>query len=272
MAAKSFSDKHAEPPVHPANPGIGVKMTIATSGPTRNSTEDVDLLAILREVLAKGGWMAEEQNGWLVSEAGLWLRPQFVSFQPRDDGLVTTCTTIEVAHPLMLPEPCFEYQHSIGDSFTVSIRTGFEQWAQIDWPVFVDLVSHDQHRCMRLEFTPLDNDATSSGLARRVLLGPPAHMVASPSPAAAEGEAHNFCPCCLFTNSWESFKPLIESNGTSGLRLFAMRDESGKISVDCRLNGVDFEAGAQALRAYAATWPERGFEYRKQYVLIGPQP
>jgi hypothetical protein len=44
------------------------------------------------------------------------------------------------------------------------------------------------------------------------------------------------------------------------------------MQADCRVNGEDWLAGADALRAYVATWPDRGLETRKQYVLIGPKP
>ena len=42
----------------------------------------------------------------------------------------------------------------------------------------------------------------------------------------------------------------------------------GRIEADCRVNGVDRPEGAAALVRYAQTWPDRGFEYRKQYVCI----
>jgi hypothetical protein len=35
-----------------------------------------------------------------------------------------------------------------------------------------------------------------------------------------------------------------------------------------RLNGEDYEPGATALKTYVATWPEAGFEFRKQYVIL----
>jgi len=46
------------------------------------------------------------------------------------------------------------------------------------------------------------------------------------------------------------------------------RDTEGHIEADCRVNGVDRPEGAAALMRYAKTWPDRGFEYRKQYVGI----
>ena len=81
-------------------------------------------------------------------------------------------------------------------------------------------------------------------------------------------EEHPFCPCCLLTKSFEAFRELIEGNGFYGLRLFAARDAEGELQADCRVNGDDWDKGAQALREYARTWPEAGYEFRKQYVVL----
>jgi hypothetical protein len=51
-----------------------------------------------------------------------------------------------------------------------------------------------------------------------------------------------------------------------------MRDEHGQASADCRVNGQEFEPGKQALRNYVKTWPPRGVEFRKQYVIIQSRP
>ena len=65
-----------------------------------------------------------------------------------------------------------------------------------------------------------------------------------------------------------------------GIRLFAARNSEGGAEADCRINGVDWAPGAAALLEYVATWPDRGFEYRKQLgcdpdsaaVRIGSRP
>jgi hypothetical protein len=81
-------------------------------------------------------------------------------------------------------------------------------------------------------------------------------------------EGHPFCPCCLLTNSFEAFRSLIEDDGFYGLRLFAARGGDDKPMADCRVNGDDWEEGAQALRAYANLWRPAGIEFRKQYVVL----
>lgn len=45
------------------------------------------------------------------------------------------------------------------------------------------------------------------------------------------------------------------------------RDADGTPQADCRVNGENWEPGAQALREYARTWPEAGFEFRNQSVI-----
>ncbi len=81
-------------------------------------------------------------------------------------------------------------------------------------------------------------------------------------------EEHPFCPCCLFTNSHEAFKPIIESPGLFAIRLYAARDASGEPTADCRINGKEFEPGKAELRTYVAKWPDAGVEFRKQYVVV----
>jgi len=59
-----------------------------------------------------------------------------------------------------------------------------------------------------------------------------------------------------------------DTDGFYGDRLFAARDENGAATADCRINGQDFPAGAQALAAYVQSWPQRAIEFRKQYIAI----
>ena len=92
-----------------------------------------------------------------------------------------------------------------------------------------------------------------------------AHYAESPAPA--QDEEHPFCPCCLFTNSLDAFHGILRDGGYAAIRLYAARDANGEISADCRVNGEDYPAGQQALAEYVGTWPQRGFEFRKQLVI-----
>jgi hypothetical protein len=72
----------------------------------------------------------------------------------------------------------------------------------------------------------------------------------------------------LLTTSFETFKDLIESSGFYGLRLLPLRDERGSPQADSRVNGADWDEGAEAVRRYVVTWPAAGFEVRQQYVVL----
>ena len=61
---------------------------------------------------------------------------------------------------------------------------------------------------------------------------------------------------------------MFETDAFYAIRLFAAREADGTVQADCRINGEDFEVGRKALRQYVLTWPPRGFEYRKQYVIM----
>jgi hypothetical protein len=117
-----------------------------------------------------------------------------------------------------------------------------------------------------MEFPAKDGKAART---RRAILGPVAHFMEKPPEAAAQAqEEHPFCPCCLLTNSFEAFRDLLEGDGFFCLRMFAARDQDGAAQADCRVNGEDWETGAEALRHYAGAWPAAGYEFRKQYVVL----
>jgi hypothetical protein len=189
-----------------------------------------------------------------------------VAVTPVDRGGAKTTSTIQISHPLLLPDGLFEYQHAFGDDVHQSFCKGFEGWVESDLPVFLDLERDEPEICMALSF-PASVDAPA--VSRRALLAPPIRCVESPSESE---EAHCFCACCLVTRNYEAFQPLIAGREVAGIRLFAARDQDGGAQADCRVNGEDYRAGAESLLAYVRTWPDRGFEYRKQYVLIHSRP
>jgi hypothetical protein len=59
----------------------------------------------------------------------------------------------------------------------------------------------------------------------------------------------------LPTNSFEAFRDLIESDAFYAVRLFALRGGDGNPGGDCRVNGDNWEKGAQAMRGYASARP-----------------
>jgi hypothetical protein len=135
---------------------------------------------------------------------------------------------------------------------------------QTDFVTLLDALRAKPEHCTIMEMTFPAKDGKPERI-RRAVLGPCTHVAKTPPDASQE---HPFCPCCLLTNSFEAFRDLFEADAFYGLRLLAMRDRDGTPGADCRVNGDDWEKGAQALRDYVNTWPQAGFEMRKQYVVL----
>ena len=183
-------------------------------------------------------------------------------------------------HPALAPEGVFEYQHSAGRNVEESLLDGFTQWAKTDLIALIEALQPKPPTCNVLDMEIPERNGRPA-YRRRAVLGPVTHLQQYPrdipeqtnahSAGGNQGEhceGHEFCPCCLLTSSFEAFKELIESDSFYGLRLFAMRNQSGNPQADCRVNGDDWEKGAEALRKYVGTWPVGGLEFRKQYVVL----
>lgn len=217
--------------------------------------EQADAVYCLAKVLQRRGVAFEKhpRQEQLDLPNGLSLRPQFATVRLQEDS-VSTSTTIEVNHPELCPQGTFEYQHAWATTVNESLESGFNDWAGTDLPVFMDALRGTLEQCTALEHRQ-----------RQIILGPPFWArAAAPSPAVD----HEFCPCCLLTRSLEAFREPLEGQAFCGVRLFALRHPQGAPQADCRINGVDWPLGAQALRQYVATWPGEGLEYRKQFVAI----
>lgn len=252
----------------------------AFSNAERNWVEQYNLVTLMAAALKEHGHAVQKEDTWLVhKDSEFVLLPRLIHLQPLEKSGVRTTTTIQIHHPTLVAEGTFEYQHSTGDNLEDSCCKGFDQWVETDFVALIEALQPKPATCttLRMNFPPKDRTPTYS---RRAVLGPVAHYVQNPGickkqkvPNAGEVqgeqcEAHDFCPCCLLTKSFDAFKELIEGSGFYGLRLFAARDGKGAPQADCRVNGTDWEKGAEALRMYAATWPEAGYEFRKQYVVL----
>ena len=171
-----------------------------------------------------------------------------------------------------MPDGIFEYQDSTGDHVEESFRKGFEQWVETDFVALLEALKARPEICASLEYKFPPRTGMSAG-CRRVILGPVTHTVQNPKARADQQmpetqrrtqgnrcEDHEFCPCCLLTNSFEAFRELIEYRSVYGIRLFAMRDANGDPQADCRVNGNDWDKGTEALRKYVGTWPASGFD------------
>jgi hypothetical protein len=234
-----------------------------------------DLVQLTAEVLRAGGHEVVAHETWLeLRPSGFVLLPLLVDLQLRENG-VSSLTTMDVRHATLIPDGLFEYQHSTGDTVVDSLRKGIEDWSRIDLPVLLDALRPKPQTCSMWEMTFPAQDGAPARL-RRAVLGSVSYYAAKPPvpapTAAASGEAceteHSFCTCCLLTRNFEAFRAQLEGNETLGIRLYAMRGQDGQPGADCRINGEDYEPGIASLRAYVATWPQAGFEFRKQYVLL----
>ncbi|HVW02307.1 MAG TPA: DUF6348 family protein [Planctomycetaceae bacterium] len=253
------------PEICAGNPGQGTTARIQRA--TGDGHEDVDLVALAAAACEQHGHETINHGSWLEHPAsGFAILPQILGVEPMDGGGMRTITTVQVNHPQLIPQGLFEYQHSGDDNTTDAIRKGFSQWVQMDFATLLDALRPEPRVCSMMVME-LPEQNGHSARKRRIVLGPTIHYMQEPGTGSVD-EEHPFCPCCLLTNSYEAFRPLIEADQLFGLRMFALRDAEANVAADCRVNGEDFEPGAEGLRAYAATWPPAGYEHRKQYVVL----
>ncbi|WP_051945667.1 DUF6348 family protein [Verrucomicrobium sp. BvORR106] len=256
------------PQPDPENPGRGHTIKVGFANGDRSWTEEADLLSSLAEALSAAGHSIVRRKSWIEVNRDFTIMPQVIAVHPLEDGGVRTSSTLQVAHRTLVPAGVFEYQYATGDDIKSALQKAFETWAASDLPVFLDALIEKPDQCMTMQMTS-DTPAGSDG-DRRVIFGPPAHAVSYSS--LTNEESHDFCPCCLFTNTHEAFKEILAGTSFHGIRLFAVRNADGSLEADCRVDGREWQAGEEALLQYAETWPDRGFEYRKQYVGIQNWP
>jgi hypothetical protein len=273
--------KKAAPNLIPSNPGTVVAGKVDFSNAQKTWTEQFNLVTLMASVLAEYGHLIESEDSWLVHpDSGFVLLPRIVHLAPLDKGGVRTTTTLQTNHPNLMPDGVFEYQHATGDNVEDSLRKGFDQWAQTSFLALLDALQPTPATCATLGMSFPEKDGKLA-YTRRAVLGPVVHYVQnahvySEVSAAETGEDvsggqdehHEFCPCCLLTRSFETFMEFIKDRGVHCLFLYAARDGNGAPQADCRVNGNDWERGAEALRNYATTWPDAGYEFRKQYVVL----
>lgn len=257
-----FRRKKPEQPITPPTATEVVRGDVAFANGKRSWTEPFDVVESLRQVLAERGVSSAARGDSLVlRDAEFVLEPRMTYFQPLDGGSTRTTTIVRISHARLMPASVFEFQHSVGQSLPQSLTAGFESWATIDLPVLLDAVAPEPQSSLVLEMQ------TASGSRRRGLLGPVGHARERPLDIKDRDE-HDFCPCCLFTRCIEAFKSHVEGPGCFAIRLYAVRDAAGGVQADCRVNGDDYEAGRAALVRYVSTWPDCGFEFRKQYAIL----
>lgn len=238
-----------------ANEGYGYSFKVAFKNAEREWEEAFNLIHFLAKTLAENNIRYKEYEDHLLLLDDMILQPQILSFSARDDGNVSSTTTVQVNSHAQIPAGLFEYQHSIGADLENSLVKGFNNWINSDLKTLLEALTQTENcTSMQMEFP---------NRTRQMVLGPVTHYGKSQSI-----EEHSFCPCCFLTNNFETFKSYIESDQVYGIRFFASRSENGEVEADCRINGADFEAGKLALIEYGKTWPGNEFEFRKQYVVV----
>jgi hypothetical protein len=241
------------------------------SGPRGNRIDEFDLVRTTANALHQRGHEVAASGDTLVHASGLVIKPLLVDLQLLPDGGVRTVTTIDVTHPMFNAPRIYEYQHSAGDDMVKSLFKGIDMWVQIDFPVYFDALRDSPANSTYMDMS-LPADATRPIRVRRTVLGPVGSMQQKQSPQQADEPHSSSCPCCMLTNSFEAFQPYLRGDGFFAIRLFAMRNEKGAPQADCRINGDEYEPGKEALLKYVDKWPQRGIEFRKQYVIIIDAP
>jgi hypothetical protein len=260
-----FSRKKREPKPSQANPGLGPELTTAFSNSERTWSERLNLVECLSEVLGADNIRLKRHRSWLELDSGHIIIPQFLSLEPREDGSVRTTSTIEVHHPNGIPEGIFEYQHSTGENMKKSFGAGFQSWAKLDLPVLCDAVLEKPEFCSLL-YMPWPSQDAPVVRHRRVIFGP-VQLTARTEFLPAPEEHGPMCPCCFFTGTMEAFHPMLDDGNFHAVRFFGMRQDD-EAQADCRVNGLDYDHGKYAIVKYVNTWPDIGFEMRKQYAVI----
>jgi len=249
-----------------ANAGRGVSMHATFTHEGRTWKESANLVECLDHALKECGHTGAIHKGHVRLENGLIMHPRVAHFAALDEGGARTVTTVETSLPGRIPPAIFEYQHSSGKTVVESITSGLKNWAQLDLPAFLESLEESPKNCITIGPGKVESE-TPAEIYRRIILGPVARFAQDPD-KHEEGEHPPFCLCCLFSHSIQAFDSLLKKSEYFGVRLYAMRDQNGEFGADCRVNGLDWPEGMEALKAYAATWPGQGVEFRKQYIVI----
>ncbi|MBR7791814.1 hypothetical protein KDM87_04335 [Undibacterium sp. FT147W] len=265
QSLKNFTNKFSS--------GAHAAASVTSPVLTPQMQSDPLLTEVLAVALSDAGIAFERLPSCIQLAEGLALAVQPVTTNVVGEGRVRTCTRIHAWHPQYFPQGIAEYQHALGADEAAAIAEGFAQWIKMDLVVLLDATRDVPRDCTVIEMNVANGAETTeasehAGLSRfrQVILGPVAHLASNPPPK--NKEAHPFCPCCLFTESMEAFHDVLQTDQFLGVRLFASRDQLGVAAADCRVNGEDFPAALPALTAYVEKWPQRGLEFRKQYVVI----
>lgn len=253
------------------NPAHDGTITLTWQTEAGETGEDViELPKLLQQTLAEQDWATEIiDEKWVYQpDTGYYFLPLLWNFE-LEDGLFKSASTIQIHHPELFPNGIFEYQYSFGGRETLdeALLSGFDTWLKTDWETLLDAALPHEARHLHLKMQFDDKQ-----LNRLVLLGSVGFYPPKDETCHTDDEHGEFCECCLFTQSLEAFKPLLESPECYAIRVFVSRDDEGEVTADCRVNGEDWNNAVDALKNYAKTWTNDGISFRKQYIIIRNQP
>ena len=245
----------ATPPNKPA------MVSVATA-----PVSDARLLELLAIRLKNGKHDFQTLADKLVLSNGIELRPYFFEHQQISEQQVRSATVIHARHPTAFPAGLYEFQHATEQNYEASVSAGFSMWMRMDLLALSDALRAKPKDCTVMESILPPYAANFEPRIRHIVLGPVGHLFAERSNTVQE--EHPFCPCCFMTQCYQVFEKLIQAEQFVGIYFFVSRDTQGQVNADCRVNGEDFPAAIPLLLAYANTWPARGLELRKQYVVL----
>lgn len=262
---KGSNDPFHDRPTHSENPGEMVSTRVGYANDKGSWTESADVMDLFCGTLQDAGHHFQRYESAVEDpRTGLVFQPRFAYMQPTDEGGSRTTTTVEISHRELFPGGVFEYQHSVDSNLQGAILKCFMGWVEGDLPVLMDATRITPRDCTVLKKT-FSLDEKGLERVRRILLGP-VTAYAESQEEYQEGEHPLFCSCCMYTHSSDAFDELLQANGFYAIRVYAARKV--KPVSDCRVNGLDHDAGAQALLDYAAGWTDRGVEFRKQLIVF----
>lgn len=271
---KWFGKKPQAATTSPAPKQAAAGPAVAAPTPTAAgaTTDAARALSALAMLLREQGH-AVRADGAVLEVEGFVLRVVLDGLR-NENGTWRSYTQIAASHPRLGDAPIVEYQFGYGDDAEQSLRRGFDGWYALDFVVLLDAQRETPQRCQVMHWSTdkAKDPATGTPLSARsyrVLFGPVQHFLGDPS-RLADGEDPGFCDCCLFTQSLDAFIPLLQEGRLIPARLFVAREADGATTADCRINGEDYAPVRDALQRWAGQWTDRGFEWRKQYVIAQP--
>jgi hypothetical protein len=160
-----------------------------------------------------------------------------------------------------------EFAYWTGGDLAQATTGALEQWVAFDLPVLLAAAGLADDACVKLETTADSPAAGAPPAGWRMTLGPLWYF------SQAEGTVP-CCQTCLFLQCLPVIGDLKGEERTIFLKLFASRTADDGVTVDCRVNGMDWEAGRLAIAAVIdADWPRgKGFIMRRQLILLRPAP